>query len=237
LKSLGVYSTDEDAFVKDNKGQFITDFNGNKVPVRWNNQKGEPFVGGDAHYADLNNDGIINKQDVTAIGNATPRYFGGFMFRLNAGKAWEVFSTFNYQYDFDIVNMAKIVTSNMYTNNNQSQAVMRRWRKPGDVTDVPRALYGAGHNWVGSDRFVEDGSYIKFNTFSLGYNFQRAMLQRMKLRSAKLALTVSNLYLLTKYSGVDPSISLNSNDPFSFGQDNALTPTPISYTLAFWVNF
>jgi TonB-linked SusC/RagA family outer membrane protein len=236
LKSLGVYSRDDDAYVKNSKGQFITDLNGNKVPVRWLNQKGDPFVGGDAHYADLNKDGVINTQDVTAIGNATPKYYGGFMFRLNYSKPWELFATFTYQYDFDIVNMAKMVTSNMYTNNNQSQAVMRRWRKPGDVTDIPRALYGAGHNWVGSDRFVEDGSYIKFNTLTFAYNLQRGLLQKINLRSAKLAFTVSNLYILTKYSGVDPSISLNSNDPFSFGQDNALTPTPIAYTASIWVN-
>lgn len=237
LKSLGVYSRDEDAYVKDDKGNYITDFNGNKVPVRWLNQKGEAFVGGDAHYADLNNDGVINRQDVTAIGNATPRYFGGFMFRLNYKKPWELFATFIYQSKFDIVNMAKVVTSNMYTNNNQSQAVMRRWRKPGDVTDIPRALYGAGHNWVGSDRFIEDGSYIKFNTLSLGYNLQRKVLDKIKLRSAKVALTISNLYLLTKYSGVDPSISGNSNDPFAFGQDYALTPQPITYTIGCWINF
>jgi len=236
LKSLGVYSRDEDAFVKDDKGQYITDFNGNKVPIRWLNQKGEAFVGGDAHYADLNNDGVINRQDVTAIGNATPQYFGGFMFRLNYSKSWEMFATFIYQSKFDIVNMAKIVTSNMYTNNNQSQAVMRRWRKPGDVTDIPRALYGGGHNWVGSDRFIEDGSYIKFNTLTMSYNFTQKMVQKMKMRSAKLALTVSNLYLATKYSGVDPSISGNSNDPFAFGKDYALTPQPITYTVAFWIN-
>lgn len=237
LKSLGVYSSDEDAFVKDDKGQYITDFNGHKVPVRWMTQKGEAFVGGDAHYADLNNDGVINKQDVTAIGNATPRYFGGFMFRLNYRKPWEMFATFIYQTKFDIVNMAKVVTSNMHTNNNQSQAVMRRWRKPGDVTDIPRALYGAGHNWVGSDRFIEDGSYIKFNTLTMAYNLQRKLLDKVKLRSAKLALTVSNLYLLTDYSGVDPSISGNSNDPFAFGLDYALTPQPITYTVGIWVNF
>jgi TonB-linked SusC/RagA family outer membrane protein len=237
LKSLGVYSTDQDAYVKNEKGQFITDFNGNKIPVRWLNQKGDPFVGGDAHYADLNNDGVINTQDVTAIGNSTPKYFGGFMFRLNYSTQWEMFATFIYQTKFDIINMSKMLTSNMYTNNNQSQAVMRRWRKPGDITDVPRALYGAGHNWVGSDRFIEDGSYVKFNTLSLSYNIRPNILQKIKLRSAKLALTISNLYILTKYSGVDPSISLDSNDPFSIGQDNALTPIPISYTLACWVNF
>jgi hypothetical protein len=98
-------------------------------------------------------------------------------------------------------------------------------------------LYGSGHNWVGSDRFLEDGSYLKFNTFSLAYNLPIKTVQKMKFRSAKVAFTISNLYLLTKYSGVDPSISGNSNDPFLFGQDNALTPVPITYTLACWLNF
>lgn len=133
--------------------------------------------------------------------------------------------------------MAKMNTINMYTNNNQSQAVMRRWRKQGDMTDIPRALYGAGHNWVGNDYFVEDGSYIKFNSLTLAYNFQKRVLKKLGLRSAKIALTAYNLGILTKYSGVDPSISANRNDPFSLGQDRALTPVPITYTLGFWVNF
>jgi hypothetical protein len=158
------------------------------------------------------------------------------MFRLSYNRAWEIFGNFSYQYGFDIINMAKMNTTSMSTNNNQTQAVMRRWRTQGDVTDMPRALYGAGHNWVGSDRYVEDGSYIKFSTFSLSYNLQKAMLNKLKLRSAKVAFTVYNLGILTKYSGVDPSISANRNDPFSLGQDNALTPIPITYTLGIWLN-
>lgn len=99
------------------------------------------------------------------------------MFRLKYNNTWELFANFTYQYGFDIINMAKMNTINMYTNNNQSQAVMRRWRKQGDMTDIPRALYGAGHNWVGNDYFVEDGSYIKFNSLTLAYNFQKRVLK------------------------------------------------------------
>ncbi|MGV8093998.1 MAG: SusC/RagA family TonB-linked outer membrane protein [Mangrovibacterium sp.] len=237
LKYLGVYATNEDAFAKDASGNFINDLNGNKVPVRWLSSTGEAFTGGDAIYADLNHDGVINKQDVRAIGNTNPDFFGGFMFRLKYKKRWELFANFTYQYGFDIINNAKMVTTNMYTNNNQSQAVMRRWRKQGDLTDMPRALYGSGHNWVGSDRYVEDGSYLKFNTLALSYNLDRDTLNKLKLKSAKVAFTIYNLGMLTKYSGVDPSISMNSNDPFSLAQDKALTPIPITYTLGAWVNF
>ena len=236
LKYLGVYSRNEDAYAKDSQGNYITNLSGVKVPIRWMKQDGEAFTGGDVIYADLNKDGIINKQDVTAIGNSNPLFYGGFMFRLSYNRAWEIFANFIYQDKFDIINMAKMNTTNMYTNNNQTLAVMRRWRTQGDVTDMPRALYGAGHNWVGSDRYVEDGSYIKFSTFSLSYNLQKALLSKLKLRSAKVALTVYNLGMLTKYSGVDPSISANRNDPFSIGQDVALTPIPITYTLGIWLN-
>ncbi|MCL4483723.1 MAG: SusC/RagA family TonB-linked outer membrane protein [Bacteroidetes bacterium] len=237
LKYLGVYSYDADAFAKDKGGNFVTDLNGEKVPIRWMNPVGEAFTGGDAIYADLNHDGIINKQDVTAIGNTRPDFYGGLWLRLRYLTGFELFANFIYQYGFDIINMAKMNTTNMYTNNNQTLAVMRRWRKQGDVTDIPRALYGAGHNFVSSDRYVEDGSFIKCSTLSLSYNLERALLDKLKMRSAKLAFTLYNVGLLTKYSGVDPTVSANSNDPFNIGKDMALTPLPITYTLSMWLNF
>ena len=236
LRYRGVFSRDEDAFVKDNNGQYVTDFTNQKIPLRWLNSQGEIFTGGDASYADLNNDGIINKQDVTAIGNSTPKFFGGIVFRLSF-KAWELSSTATYRYGFDIINMAQMNTTNMFNNNNQSTAVMRRWRKQGDVTDIPRALNGAGHNWVGSDRFVEDGSYLRINSLSFSYNLPKNLLSKLSLRSARLTLTTTNPYTLTRYSGVDPTVGLNGNDPFSMGKDLSLTPSPLTYALGAWITF
>ncbi|RBQ07875.1 SusC/RagA family TonB-linked outer membrane protein [Pedobacter miscanthi] len=236
LKYKGVYSRDEDAFVKDDAGKYVTDFNGQKIPIRWLNSTGEIFTGGDANYEDLNKDGIINKQDVTAIGNAVPKVYGGFMFRLGYSD-WELMSTFTYRYGVDIVNEAQMNSTNMYNNNNQSSAVMRRWRKQGDVTDIPRALLGAGHNWVGSDRFVEDGSYVRMNTLSLTYNIPKKLLARLSLRTARLTFTSSNPFLLTKYTGVDPTVSMNGNDPFSTGRDRSQTPNPLVFTLAALITF
>jgi TonB-linked SusC/RagA family outer membrane protein len=237
LRYLGVYSRKEDAFAKDENGQFLLDLNGNKVPMRFNNLSGTIFTGGDANYDDINHDGLINKKDVVAIGNAIPKLFGGFLLRLKYDNAWELFANFTYQYNFDIINMAKMAASNMYTTNNQAVSVMRRWRKQGDVTDVPRALYGAGYNWVGSDRFIEDGSFLKCSTLSLAYNLKKPLLNKLKMNSAKLALTVYNAFIITNYSGVDPTVSAGSNDPFYIGRDNALTPSPITYTLGIWLNF
>ena len=237
LKYLGVYSRNEDAYATDTNGNFILDLNNAKVPIRWATTTGTIFTGGDSKYEDINHDGLITKQDVVAIGNAIPQFYGGFMLRMKYNKQWELFTNFLFQYKFDLVNMAKMNTTNMYTNNNQTQAVMRRWRKQGDVTDIPRALYGTGYNWAGSDRYVEDGSYIKCSTITLSYNLNKWMLDKIKFRSAKLAVTVYNAFILTKYSGVDPSVSSNNNDPFYVGYDYGLTPTPITYTLGIWLNF
>jgi len=237
LKYLGVFPTDDDAMVRDANGNYITNLKGEKVPYRWMTPNGYTFVGGDAHYADLNGDGIIDTRDVTAIGNNTPDFFGGSILRLRFKQAWELMGNFIYQYGFDVVNIPKMNTTSMYNNNNQSQAVLRRWRKQGDVTDVPRALIGAGYNWVGSDRYVEDGSYIKLSTLSLSYTLQRKTLDKLHLDFARVAFTIYNCGILTNYSGVDPSISANRNDPFSIGRDNAMTPPPITYTLNLWVNF
>jgi TonB-linked SusC/RagA family outer membrane protein len=241
LKYLGVYNTDADAFAKDENGKLLTDFNGKNIPMRWDNQGGQIFTGGDARYADLNNDGVINRQDVMALGNTNPKFYGGLVLRLNYRSMFELFSVFTYQSQFDIVNLAQANTTSMYNNNNQSTAVMRRWRKQGDgvgdATDIPRALYGTGHNWVGSDRYVEDGSFFRLNSVSLTYRLQKELLTRLKIRSASMTFSVSNVKTFTNYTGVDPAIGANRNDPFNMGQDNALTPIPLMYSLNFGISF
>ncbi|MXV17667.1 SusC/RagA family TonB-linked outer membrane protein [Hufsiella ginkgonis] len=236
LKYEGVYSRDEDAFAKDASGNFITDFNGQKIPVRWLTSTGEAFTGGDARYADLNHDGVINRQDVTAIGNATPKFFGGFMLRLNYNRRWEIFGVFNFQQGFDLQNYARMTTTSMYDNYNQSTAVLSRWRKQGDVTDMPRALYGGGHNFVGSDRYIEDASFLKCNQLILSYKMPANQLQKLRVKQADFSFTISNVFTLTHYSGMDPSIN-NRNDPFVFGVDNAYTPNPITYNLGMRIAF
>ena len=237
LKYTGVYSTDDETMVKDANGQNIVNLDGETVPYRFSSPTGYIFEAGDARYADLNGDGVIDSRDVAAIGNNNPDFFGGSILRLRYKRTWELMANFIYQYGFDVINETKMNTTNMYSHNNQSTAALRRWRKQGDVTDIPRALYNAGYNWVGSDRYVEDGSYLKFQTLSLSYTLQRELLDKLNLQYARIALAIYNCGILTKYSGVDPTISSNRNDPFDFGKDRSMTPQPITYTLSVWVNF
>jgi hypothetical protein len=125
---------------------------------------------------------------------------------------------------------------NMYYRNNQSVSVLNRWRRQGDVTDIPRALYNNGYNWLGSDRFVEDGSFVRFKSASISYSFGK-IARKIKLQDLKLNFMVYNLYTWTNYTGVDPEVPMLSTDPFFIGEDKADTPPAKNYIISLNVKF
>ena len=195
------------------------------------------FTGGDAIYEDVNHDGNINQYDIVYLGSSLPKLTGGFGFRLMY-KRWSLNAQFNYRYGNKIVNMARMNAENMYFSNNQSSAVNYRWRKEGDGADgshiLPRALYSAGYNWLGSDRFVEDGSFIRLNYLQLSYSFDPKKLKNYGLSQLSIYLSGDNLFCLTKYSGVDPEVGYGD---MGVTTDNANTPRAKSYTLGITVGF
>ena len=110
----------------------------------------------------------------------------------------------------------------------------RRWRKPGDVTDIPRAVYGTGYNWLGSDRYVEDASFLRFRSLTVRYNLTGDVLKRLKIKNLSTYLTAENLLTFTKYTGQDPEVSPRGiSGPFTVVTDNSTTP-PV-FTLTFGV--
>jgi hypothetical protein len=124
----------------------------------------------------------------------------------------------------------------MIGNDNQSQAVNYRWRKEGDVTSIPRAMYGnnSNYNTLISDRFVEDGSYLRMGYAQISYAINRKYLKHLGLNRVSLYFSANNPFVLTKYSGVDPDISSGGYSP---AIDNAQTPRSRSYTLGITVQF
>jgi hypothetical protein len=194
------------------------------------------FQEGDAMYEDINHDGNINYMDVVYLGNSNPRLSGGFGPSLS-WKNFKLSSFFSFRYDYEIVNGTKMFTSNMSGFDNQSTAVLRRWRKPGDVTDIPRGIIGGGYNWLGSDRYVEDASYLRFRTITLRYNFGSKFLNKLKMRSMSAYATAENLYTWTGYTGQDPEVSTRGSDPFRVAIDNSMTPPSKMFTLGFVVGF
>ena len=193
------------------------------------------FNGGDAIYDDLNHDGQINALDITYLGSSLPKLTGGFGFSFNYG-AWRLSTQFNYRVGNKIINKARLNAEAMTGNDNQSQAVNYRWRQEGDVTPIPRAMYGGNSNYntLISDRFVEDGSYLRMSYAQLNYSINKKNLTWIGLNRLSFYASVNNPFVLTKYSGVDPDIAFGGEDP---AIDNMQTPRSRSYTLGITVDF
>ena len=193
------------------------------------------FNGGDAIYEDVNHDGQINALDIVYLGSSLPKLTGGFGFSFTYGD-WRLSTQFTYRFGNKIINRARLHAEAMTGNDNQSQAVNYRWRKEGDITSIPRAMYGSNSNYntLISDRFVEDGSYLRMGYAQLNYNIRRKYAQALGVNRISLYLSANNPFVLTKYSGVDPDISSGGYSP---AIDSAQTPRSRSYTLGITVEF
>ena len=123
----------------------------------------------------------------------------------------------------------------MYNGDNQRRAVLKRWRYEGDDTDIPRALFGKGYNYLGSDRFVEDNSFLKCKDLTLSYNFPSKMIQRWGFTRCNVYLTTYNLFTVTKYKGQDPETGIPSNMNSQLAEDTSMTPR--ARKMAFGISF
>lgn len=216
-------------------GEVILDEHGYSKPVyfAYGESAEYMFKGGDAIYEDINHDGNINELDIVYLGSSLPKFTGGFGLTLTWGNlSWN--NQFNFRYGNKIINAARMSLESMYDNNNQSRAVNWRWRVEGDETQIPRALYRYGYNWLGSDRFVEDGSFLRLNYSSLNYSFDNKLLRPLGISQLKVFLTAQNLFCLTKYSGADPEVNYGG---YGVVTDNAKTPRAKSFSIGASVTF
>ena len=237
FKYEGVYKYDDFNFgenqdapvARDKNGNILTDENGEALPMMfaYGTTSEYKFRGGDAKYKDINHDGSIDELDIVYLGNSNPVMNGGFGSTLRY-KNLNCTLFFNFRYGNKIVNAARMNAENMYNDDNQSIAVNWRWRKDGDETKIPRALYQSGYNWLGSDRFVEDGSFLRFKYMTFNYSVPATTLKPLGIDKVNVYLTFNNLYVFTKYTGVDPEVGYGS---FGVSSDNAKTPRSKDFTL------
>ncbi|MES2894382.1 MAG: SusC/RagA family TonB-linked outer membrane protein [Bacteroidota bacterium] len=233
----GVYTDAASTMATGADGKSIIGPNGQVIQMRFNYPNTDyVFQPGDAMYEDINNDGNINYQDVVYLGNSNPKFSGGFGPSLTMGPL-KISTFFSFRLNYDIVNGTMMSTSNMYNFDNQSTAVLRRWRKEGDVTDIPRAIINGGYNWLGSDRYIEDASYVRFRTITARYTFNKKLLARLKVKTLSAYVTAENLLTFTKYTGQDPEISTRGADPFRVAYDQSMTPPPRTITLGLVTGF
>ncbi len=195
-KFLGVYARDED------------------VPREPKDASGRSFYdkgvrAGDPIFLDVNGDASYDRQfDRVLIGNALPIHTGGLTNNFSY-KGIDLSVFMNWSYGNDIFNVTKAVLTSATDDFNQSTDVLRRWRKPGDITDIPKALYGS--NSVSgatatdaNSRFIEDGSFLRVRNVTLGYNLPASILKKAKIASSRIYVSAQNLFTFTNYSGLDP---------------------------------
>ena len=184
---------------------------------------------GDAKYEDINGDGVINAYDIVYLGNFNPKLLGGIQLRLSY-KTWQLSANFQGRVGQKVYNQTRLNSEMMRNKNNQSTATLRRWRNEGDITDMPRALYNQGYNSLGSDRYIEDASFLRMKTLTLKYGFPKNLLKKMHLKGFDLYITAYDLLTFTKYSGQDPEVSEKKQDDsglVKLAVDGASTPKPL----------
>jgi TonB-linked SusC/RagA family outer membrane protein len=236
FRYLGVYASDEDVIARDAEGNTLYDAEGKVIPMKYTDSY--IFKGGDPIYEDINKDGKIDINDVVYIGDSNPNFIGGFGSTLKY-RNWDFSLSFHYRLGFDIINGIAMQTQGMNNKDNQSKAVLNRWRVQGQEEEglLPRAYMYHPANNLGSDRYVEKGDYLRLNNIKLSYMLTNEMCRKLGVRKANVAISARKLYTWTGYTGQDPEIGQNASDPFWIGIDYARTPPPKVITFSIGVGF
>lgn len=191
---------------------------------------------GDIKYRDLNGDLQVNNSDYTIIGSGLPKHTGGFSNNFTY-KNFDLNVLLQWSYGNDVINANRYVFEGGIVNNpnlNQFATYANRWTPDNPSNTLFRA--GGMGNAAYSSRVIEDGSYLKLRTVSLGYNVPAPFLKRAKIKNVRAYASAQNLYTWTNYSGKDPEVSGRQGN-LTPGFDYAVYPHSLSYVLGLNVTF
>ncbi len=191
-----------------------------------------PFEAGDVRFVDQNNDGKINEADRVIIGNPNPDIYGNISSNLMY-KNFSLSATFNYSLGNDVYNYQRALLESGSSFYNQTVAVVNRWKVEGDDTDIPRATYGdpKGNNRF-SDRWIDDGSYLRLKDVTLSYKIP---VSASWLQGLTVWCSGTNLLTFSNYLGSDPEFSFSNNVLYQ-GIDNGLLGQSRSFHLGVKIN-
>lgn len=198
-KTAGVFATDGDAAKAGNNGYlYFIDETGAR----------QNFKAGDMHFVDLNGDGMISEADKTIIGNPNPDIYGNIF----ANIMWKNFTLnigFNYSLGNDVYNYSRSILEGGNNFYNQTTALTNRWKHEGQETSIPRVSYDdpMGNSRF-SDRWIEDGSYLRLKTLNLSY---KVPVKSDWLQGLTIWAEANNLFTISKYLGSDPEFAASNN--------------------------
>jgi TonB-linked SusC/RagA family outer membrane protein len=197
-KTKGVFATTADAKAAN---LYIVDETGAK----------QYFQAGDVYFVDMNNDNKIDEADKTIIGDPNPDLYGNIFLNLN----WKRFTlgvNFNYSLGNDVYNYQRAILNSGSTLYNQQVAEIGHWRYEGQKTDISRLNFNdpMGNNRM-SDRWIEDGSYLRMKSVKLTYQVPLPESWQSWLQGITVWAEGRNLFTITKYTGNDPEFSASNN--------------------------
>ncbi|HEY8784140.1 MAG TPA: TonB-dependent receptor [Mucilaginibacter sp.] len=184
---------------------------------------------GEIRYKDINGDGVIDNNDRTIIGNVNPKFYYGFSTNLNYGN-FDINIFFQGVYGGDIINTLKYITDNLGSYSNTTvEAYNARWTGPGSQGTNPKDILNSWRDFKFSNRFVENGSYLRLKNVNLGYTFN--LKNKEIINSLRIFSSIDNLFTITKYSGYDPEVNGFGQDPSRRGVDLGNYPTSRTFSL------
>ncbi|WP_243388991.1 SusC/RagA family TonB-linked outer membrane protein [Flavobacterium aurantiibacter] len=198
---------------------------------------GQTYLG-DVKYVDINDDGEINDLDRTFIGNPHPDFTFGFTNNFRY-KNFDLSVFCQGSVGNDILNLTyrNGIANNTLWQNMFVEAA-NFYSADNTNTNIPRPINSLSNpNQEISDRYVEDGSYLRIQNLTLGYNLPSASISKLKISRVRIYGSVQNLYTFTKYSGYDPEIGSFNQNVLLSNVDNGRYPTPRTYSLGVNIEF
>lgn len=194
---------------------------------------------GNAVFDDVDKDGKLTSADRQLMGNLIPDFFGGITNRISY-KGFDLNLLLTYQYGNKIYNFNRFILEGGGTRD-ASRSILKsqlgRWQKPGDITDIPRlTFFGNNYTIEQNSRFLEDGSFLRVKSLTLGYTLPAQVTSKLGLDKVRLYAQGTNLWIFTKYTGADPESSGSALQNRQ-GLDTATPPQPVGIQFGANISF
>ena len=216
-------------FITDGVFQTQTDVDNHAVQVPGSDPYNRTSAG-DIRFKDLNNDGVINDLDRAFTGNPNPT----FIFAMNNSFTYKGFDLSLFLQGVagnKILNANRIYTEAMSVAQNQTTETLNRWTGEGTSNEMPRAVFNdPNKNSRPSDRYVENGSFLRIKNLTLGYTLPASLTEKAHISSVRVYAAGLNLYTFTRYTGFDPEVGTS-------GIDNNVYPVTATYSLGINIGF
>ncbi len=193
---------------------------------------------GEIQFEDVDGDGEFSASvDRKIVGNANPDYYGGLTNTLNY-KGFDLSFLFQFSYGNEQLNLTRFFMEHGGSRStNLLSTQLDRWQQSGDITEVPQMSASNYASDLRPSRFVEDASYLRLKTISLGYSFPKNIIDQVHLSSARIYVTGQNVLTFTKYSGLDPELTGTASNNLTKGIEFFTPPSPRVFTVGMNLNF